>query len=438
MGHHQQWISGERNPEYFGIDPDASDGLTDVMLRRPAIVAYTAGHTHRHRVRLVGRRLPSIEVGCVKDFPGTWAEYRVYDGGILQVVHRVSSPEALAWSEECRVLYSRLRRRLRQRTRWARSMTAASPSRSAERSPTADRRTDAGTVGRMSEFDAAAAAVQAALDAGARYADARVMHRRYEAMAARNGEVEELTQDEDAGDRGAGPRRLGMGLLRPARPVRRSGAASRRPGRRVAAASARVARQRRSAVDPGRAGDGLVGQRVRRRPARRRAGREGRPAGAGDGDDARARRRHRRGPVPDLGHGEVARVERWSSHRPAHPRVRRRDHGDRHRRRRDAAPVVPRRPRAVRHAGLGARPTRSTSRPTPPGSARSARRCCRRRRARRRDDADPRRRADGAADPRVGRPCHRARPDPRLGGGVRRDLVARPGPARRRCSTARS
>jgi TldD protein len=51
----------------------------------------------------------------------------------------------------------------------------------------------------MTQFDAATAAVQAALDAGARYADARVMHRRYESMSARNGEIEELTQDEDAG-----------------------------------------------------------------------------------------------------------------------------------------------------------------------------------------------------------------------------------------------
>ena len=76
------------------------------MRRRPAIVAYTAGHTHRHRVRLDRRPIPSIEVGCVKDFPGTWAEYRVYDGGILQIVHRMSSPEALAWSEQCRTLYS--------------------------------------------------------------------------------------------------------------------------------------------------------------------------------------------------------------------------------------------------------------------------------------------------------------------------------------------
>jgi 3',5'-cyclic AMP phosphodiesterase CpdA len=106
MGHHQQWTEGARNPDYFGIDPDASDALTAVIARRPAIVAYTAGHTHRHRVRAVAGGVPSIEVGCVKDFPGTWAEYRVYDDGILQVVHRVSSPEALAWSEACRVLYA--------------------------------------------------------------------------------------------------------------------------------------------------------------------------------------------------------------------------------------------------------------------------------------------------------------------------------------------
>ncbi len=51
----------------------------------------------------------------------------------------------------------------------------------------------------MSEFDAAQAAVQAALDAGATYADARVMHRRTEAMSARNGEVESLDQDASSG-----------------------------------------------------------------------------------------------------------------------------------------------------------------------------------------------------------------------------------------------
>ncbi|MEU7870168.1 TldD/PmbA family protein [Dactylosporangium sp. NPDC049140] len=51
----------------------------------------------------------------------------------------------------------------------------------------------------MTHFDVATAAVEAALAAGARYADARVMHRRSESMSARNGEIEDLSQDEDAG-----------------------------------------------------------------------------------------------------------------------------------------------------------------------------------------------------------------------------------------------
>ncbi|MEV6487203.1 TldD/PmbA family protein [Actinoplanes sp. NPDC051633] len=51
----------------------------------------------------------------------------------------------------------------------------------------------------MTEFDAACAAVQAALDAGARYADARIMVRRTEVMNARDGDVEDLTSDESAG-----------------------------------------------------------------------------------------------------------------------------------------------------------------------------------------------------------------------------------------------
>jgi Icc protein len=112
MGHHQQWVGGpgaKRSDDYFGLHPDCSDALDDLVARRRSIVAYSAGHTHRHRVRPMHRSgVPSIEVGCTKDFPGTWAEYRVYEGGTTQIVHRMSSPEALAWSELCRNLYSDL------------------------------------------------------------------------------------------------------------------------------------------------------------------------------------------------------------------------------------------------------------------------------------------------------------------------------------------
>lgn len=109
MGHHQQWLpgaNGHRSDDYFGIHPDPSDRLAEVAERRRSLVAYAAGHTHRHRVRAMPCGIPSIEVGCVKDFPGTWAEYRVFEGGILQVVHRISAPDTLRWSERCRYLYS--------------------------------------------------------------------------------------------------------------------------------------------------------------------------------------------------------------------------------------------------------------------------------------------------------------------------------------------
>jgi 3',5'-cyclic-AMP phosphodiesterase len=106
MGHHQQWINGKRSDDYFGLHPDASEALAAVIERQRTIVAYTAGHTHRHRVRRTADGVPSIEIGCVKDFPGTWAEYRVHEGGIMQVVHRISTPDALAWSERCRHLYA--------------------------------------------------------------------------------------------------------------------------------------------------------------------------------------------------------------------------------------------------------------------------------------------------------------------------------------------
>ena len=115
MGHHQQWIAGpggdpgeeRRSEDYFGLHPDGSDRLDEVCARRTSIVAYAAGHTHRHRVRTMTRAgIPSIEVGCTKDFPGTWAEYRVFDAGIMQIVHRISTPDALRWSESCRGLYA--------------------------------------------------------------------------------------------------------------------------------------------------------------------------------------------------------------------------------------------------------------------------------------------------------------------------------------------
>jgi 3',5'-cyclic AMP phosphodiesterase CpdA len=108
FGHHHVFDPESRSrPEtYFGINPDDSEQLVAVVARRPALVGYFAGHTHRNRVRRFRPtgQVPWVEVACVKDFPGTWAEYQIYEGGALQIHHRIASPEALAWSEACRAM----------------------------------------------------------------------------------------------------------------------------------------------------------------------------------------------------------------------------------------------------------------------------------------------------------------------------------------------
>ena len=63
----------------------------------------TTGHTHRHRRRRHGPVVVT-EVGSVKDHPGTWAGYLVYEGGIVQTVRRIMDPTALAWTERTRDL----------------------------------------------------------------------------------------------------------------------------------------------------------------------------------------------------------------------------------------------------------------------------------------------------------------------------------------------
>jgi len=112
FGHHHVWspLSANRSDTYFGVNPDDSEALVDVVARRPALVGYFCGHTHRNRVRRFPATgdVPWAEVACVKDFPGAWAEYRVFEGGILQVVHRVSDPAALTWTERTRALFGGL------------------------------------------------------------------------------------------------------------------------------------------------------------------------------------------------------------------------------------------------------------------------------------------------------------------------------------------
>jgi predicted phosphodiesterase len=114
FGHHHPWDpeSRERNDTYFGINPDDSEALCDVIARHESIAGYFAGHTHRNRIRHFprARNVPIVEVACVKDYPGAWAEYRVYEGGYTQLARRIATPDAMAWTEKTRHMFADLYR----------------------------------------------------------------------------------------------------------------------------------------------------------------------------------------------------------------------------------------------------------------------------------------------------------------------------------------
>jgi 3',5'-cyclic-AMP phosphodiesterase len=114
FGHHHlgEPDSREKADREFGIDLDSSARLLEVVARRPRVRGYFAGHTHRNRVRRFGPTgdVPWVEVACVKDYPGMWAEYRVHEGAILQIVHRIDDPAALVWTEATRHMYHGLYR----------------------------------------------------------------------------------------------------------------------------------------------------------------------------------------------------------------------------------------------------------------------------------------------------------------------------------------
>lgn len=114
FGHHHPWdpASAVRDEMYFGINPDDSDALCAVIARRETIAGYFAGHTHRTRVRRFpsARSVPIVEIACVKDYPGAWAEYRVHEAGYVQLTRRIDAPAALDWTEKTRAMYAGLYR----------------------------------------------------------------------------------------------------------------------------------------------------------------------------------------------------------------------------------------------------------------------------------------------------------------------------------------
>jgi 3',5'-cyclic AMP phosphodiesterase CpdA len=81
----------------FGESRQLLDGL---VAAKPAALV-TCGHRHRNRRYGYGPLVVS-EVSATKDYPGVWAGYKVYDGGVVQVVRRISRPDVISWTEATR------------------------------------------------------------------------------------------------------------------------------------------------------------------------------------------------------------------------------------------------------------------------------------------------------------------------------------------------
>ena len=109
FGHHDVWpIDAPVRPaDYFGLTPASSEALVALVGQRENVVGYFAGHTHGNRAYRFpsARDVPFVEVACTKDYPGAWAEYRVYETGYTQEVHRVTAPVAFDWAEQTRGMF---------------------------------------------------------------------------------------------------------------------------------------------------------------------------------------------------------------------------------------------------------------------------------------------------------------------------------------------
>jgi len=99
--HHQptRWAAPTYPPA--GIPGPEARPFLDALAAANPHSFVTAGHTHRHRRRHHGP-VTITEVGSTKDFPGTWAAYEVFEGGIVQSVRRIAEPSCIRWTDHTR------------------------------------------------------------------------------------------------------------------------------------------------------------------------------------------------------------------------------------------------------------------------------------------------------------------------------------------------
>lgn len=84
-----------------GVPPATAVPFLDALVALGHDVWITSGHTHRCRAGRYGP-LVTTEVGSTKDGAGCWAGYAVHEGGLRQVVRRVTGDGTDEWLDRSR------------------------------------------------------------------------------------------------------------------------------------------------------------------------------------------------------------------------------------------------------------------------------------------------------------------------------------------------
>jgi Icc protein len=84
-----------------GIPLEESRFLLDALAAANERALLTCGHRHRNRRYRYGPVVVA-ETGSTKDYPGGWAGYKIYEGGIVQVARRTMRTDVIGWTEATR------------------------------------------------------------------------------------------------------------------------------------------------------------------------------------------------------------------------------------------------------------------------------------------------------------------------------------------------
>jgi predicted phosphodiesterase len=105
----EAWVAMHHPPEFHrfhtvyppGVPFGESRQFLDALVAAKPAAFVTCGHRHRNRRYDYGPIVLS-EVGSTKDYPGVWAGYKIFDGGLVQSVRRISRPDVICWTEATR------------------------------------------------------------------------------------------------------------------------------------------------------------------------------------------------------------------------------------------------------------------------------------------------------------------------------------------------